>query len=933
VLDNLETLLEAARGQDAGALELTEFIQRLPSERTSLLCTSRHLSGWNGERSLELGGLSPEEGAMLFQQCAPARFAEIELPLARRLSEHIDGHPLGLSLLGKAFNAAGTITLKDFLADHETYLREAENVYIGLEHRQRTLYANVAYSVRWLSEDLRATFSQLWIFHAPFLPEVAASVLDPTHEAEASGPSLVEQHLYTLWQRGLLMRETLAVGEKQVSLYRLPPVMRPYVKRELAEESRSEELLKRFCQANAWLAQQIYSELVQGRAIAPLALRCYDDLMRGTSCVEERTEGSYHLHWGWILHQLGDQHKAVATTELALERAEGRNRSLEGRALHNLGLMFHATGQPHRALRFYEQALVITREVGDRPLEGTALNNLARVYHELGDKRQALKYYQQALTIRQEVDDRPGEGATLHNLGGVYHDLGDKQKTLEYYQRALAIAREVDNHALEGTTLNNLGGAYDALGDKRQALKYYQQALAIARGLGDRRGEGITLNNLGRIYEVLGDKQKTLEYYQQALTIAGKVGDRRGEGTALNNLGNVYDLLGDKQRALEYSQQALAIAKEVDNRRGESTALNNLGSVCYDMGDKQQALEYYQQALAIRREVGDRRGEGTILNNLGRVYDEQDNKQQALKYYQQALVIRREVGDRHGEGTTLNNLGSVCYDMGDKQQALEYYRQALTIAREIGNRHGEGMTLYNLGRVYGTQGDKQQALEYYRQALTIAREVSDRALEGTTLHSIGVMYANFSRFDVALACFLLAKTIFEYIQSPSPIDDEVQSIATLREQLGEERFVALFAHVEPWAGEIVNRALQENAPFPSTLPTELIATIKGITIAVMTTMSEQQVSWREVIARMLQVVQDTQQHGPDWYIEEEFFLALLALLDEQPPSLAVDHPYAPVLAAIQDGIARGRLAASNENEDESKNEGDEQQDNTPPETE
>src|SRR2546423_13356514 len=114
VLDNLETLDEAAKAQDAGALALIAFIQQLSGERTSLLCTSRHLLGWSGEQHLELPGLEPDEGAALFQQSAPHRIAEIELSLARQLSQRVDGHPLGLFLLGRAFNES-PIALSAFM--------------------------------------------------------------------------------------------------------------------------------------------------------------------------------------------------------------------------------------------------------------------------------------------------------------------------------------------------------------------------------------------------------------------------------------------------------------------------------------------------------------------------------------------------------------------------------------------------------------------------------------------------------------------------------------------------------------------------------------------------------------------------------------------------------------------------------------------------
>ena len=97
----------------------------------------------------------------------------------------------------------------------------------------------------------------------------------------------------------------------------------------------------------------------------------------------------------------------------------------------------------------------------------------------LGKQEEALKYYEQALAIRREVGNRSGEGTTLNNLGVVYDALGKKEEALKYYEQALASSREVGNRSGEGTTLNNLGKVYDDLGKKEEALKYYEQALAI----------------------------------------------------------------------------------------------------------------------------------------------------------------------------------------------------------------------------------------------------------------------------------------------------------------------------------------------------------------------------------------------------------------------------------------------------------------------
>ncbi len=84
--------------------------------------------------------------------------------------------------------------------------------------------------------------------------------------------------------------------------------------------------------------------------------------------------------------------------------------------------MYDALGQKPEALQYYEQALVITREVGDRGGEGTTLHNLGGVYDDLGQKPDALHYYEQALAIFGEVGDRGGEGITLGNIGAFYQN-------------------------------------------------------------------------------------------------------------------------------------------------------------------------------------------------------------------------------------------------------------------------------------------------------------------------------------------------------------------------------------------------------------------------------------------------------------------------------------------------------------------------------
>ncbi len=404
VLDNVETLIEAAHANDIAATNLAQFIrQHLTRPPVSLLVTSRRFLDWQGELGLELEGLQPGEGAKLFQQSAPRRSHEIEPAMAEELSRKVGGHPLSLRLLGGAFNQI-TLFLPEFIRDCDTHLLVAEDKYIGVDHRQRTLYACIETSVRYLDAALSQLFSKLWVFHAPFLPESAVAIFDPDFDDTKGKRSPVYDQLHALWLRGLLTNERQILRERMVECYSLLPTMRPYIEKYLARAEEREELLARFGAAYARLARFLYDELNRGGMAAFIAEQSREDLERGASYVTGVARGHYLLHRGWVLQRTGYTRRGLELTELALEIGQADDRSLELQALNNMALVYHATGQPARALELYEQALPLRREVGDRAGEATTLANMAALlYQDLHRSQDAIDAMQQAIVVLDET--------------------------------------------------------------------------------------------------------------------------------------------------------------------------------------------------------------------------------------------------------------------------------------------------------------------------------------------------------------------------------------------------------------------------------------------------------------------------------------------------------------------------------------------------
>jgi tetratricopeptide (TPR) repeat protein len=102
-----------------------------------------------------------------------------------------------------------------------------------------------------------------------------------------------------------------------------------------------------------------------------------------------------------------------------------------------------------QALQHYEQALPLSRQVGDKRGQAVTLNNIGRVYDDLGDKAQALHYFEQALPLLRQVGDRWAESVTCFNIGMIYAGLGDLAQAESLLMRTVELDQAIGHPELE----------------------------------------------------------------------------------------------------------------------------------------------------------------------------------------------------------------------------------------------------------------------------------------------------------------------------------------------------------------------------------------------------------------------------------------------------------------------------------------------------
>jgi tetratricopeptide (TPR) repeat protein len=664
-LPNLEGLLrQTLEGKKAlivldnaaSAAQAAPLHRNLPAG-CGFLLTSRHEFLLGTQRPRRVGRLSEVESiALLRGEYAPS----LDNSAAAALAKYCAGLPLALRLAGAHLALEG-----DSPAAVAAYLAKVKASRLGAldsdapDAGEITIQETLRLSIDPLAPADRAVWLRLGVFTGDWEAAAARAV---------AGYTADEACLTRLRRRNLLEDLT---GEDGAPRHRLHDLAAEYaVKRLAAEEGEATRLAAHLAHARHYaavgeIADQLY---LGGDPLAALALF-------------DRERVQIEAAFAWLSALRGSDEGGQAPRA----GADAVLLALVDAVVYTGDLRFH----PRQRIAWLEAQAAAAQRLGDRTAEGNALGNLGNAHAALGDARGALGFYEQCLVLHREIGDRRGEGNALGNLGIAHLQLGDARRAIGYHEQALEIAREIGDRRGEGNALGNLGSVHLQLGDARQAIGCYEQRLIIAREIGDRRGEGNALGNLGNAHAALGDARSALGFYEEQLKIVREIGDRRGEGNALGNLGSAAADLGDAECAIGYFEQRLFIAREIGDRRGEGNAHGNLGNAHAAMGDARRAIAFYEQQLEIVREIGDRRGEGNAFGNLGNAHLQLGDARRAIGYYDQALVIDREIGDRRGEGSDLWNSALAQENLGEWAGALARAEAALAIFEAIEDPNAE----------------------------------------------------------------------------------------------------------------------------------------------------------------------------------------------------------------------------------------------------
>jgi tetratricopeptide (TPR) repeat protein len=118
--------------------------------------------------------------------------------------------------------------------------------------------------------------------------------------------------------------------------------------------------------------------------------------------------------------------------------------------LNSLGFLYTAEMQWHDAdenfqlaLRNFQEALTILKEMREERGTAVILSNLGLLYRHKGEHQLAVDAFQQSLAMFQKIGDEMNAATTMYELASLYDDSRQYDKAIELLERVVKIVDRV----------------------------------------------------------------------------------------------------------------------------------------------------------------------------------------------------------------------------------------------------------------------------------------------------------------------------------------------------------------------------------------------------------------------------------------------------------------------------------------------------------
>ncbi|NMF64331.1 CHAT domain-containing protein [Brasilonema octagenarum] len=405
------------------------------------------------------------------------------------------------------------------------------------------------------------------------------------------------------------------------------------------------------------------------------------------------------------LGELANAEKAIDNSLALLHNKNGSKEylSIRAQALNTIGQLQLAQGKPDQALKSWEEATVIYKQIGDEAGTTGSQINQAQALQALGFYRRANNTLDAVEQSTNKQSDSVIKATRLLNLGNTLRVVGNLGKSQQVLLKSLIIAQKQQSKQKVAEIQLSLGNTAQALANNETEEE----------------------KNKGYI-------QKSLNYYRQAATTSEKpLTQLESQLNELRFLRIRVDKLLDQQRKIQFQLAAadkniLSEQEKKDLSEQEKTISqerqNNLSDI------SQRLLPQIQSQIATippsRSSINARINFAQSLIKL-----KQKNNTSNISWREIAEIVKvsanqaQQLQDNRTYSYALGTLGNLYEQTQQWSEAQNLTEQAMKLAERIFASDIAYRWRWQLGRILKARGNNEEAKASYKQAINYLKSL------------------------------------------------------------------------------------------------------------------------------------------------------------------------------------------------------------------
>ena len=256
------------------------------------------------------------------------------------------------------------------------------------------------------------------------------------------------------------------------------------------------------------------------------------------------------------------------------------------------------------ALTDLQEALELSKSLGDKHSEAQTLGNLGDVSWNMGNNDLAMDFFKSALDLSKEIGDRPTQAQVVIGLSNTKLVQGKLDEAISGFREAIELMAGHEPSEPLARAYNNMGEALNKQGRFDEARDSLERSIEIAEKLGNTMARGFSRANLALCYANKGELITAKVLVEQAIVDLGKAHDQAGLVHATCVLGMIFALEKKYDHALQELRKAesMAMRDGLDAVKGD--VLVQKARVLATVESGYSARNAYSEAIELLTRLG-----------------------------------------------------------------------------------------------------------------------------------------------------------------------------------------------------------------------------------------------------------------------------------------------------------------------------------------